>query len=247
MATQACSTAEHYARLPTLLENRRFLTPRAFLRMRDLWDCWVERTWTYRSAIRGAPGSDIQFVSSRQGAPVRHFEDAAHVQGGKRRAPLRRWLSLGRIHTMGDDSVALTSRLATRDDLPVLLPLIDAAIDELQKGFLGDAQIRSSHAIMGIDTQLIDDGTYFVVELDGQMAGCGGWSRRATLYGGDHSTGRDAALLDPAGQPAKIRAMYTHPAYARRGVGRLVLARCEAAAAAEGFGSLELMATMAGR
>ena len=148
---------------------------------------------------------------------------------------------------MGDDSVALTSRLATRDDLPVLLPLIDAAIDELQKGFLGDAQIRSSHAIMGIDTQLIDDGTYFVVELDGQMAGCGGWSRRATLYGGDHSAGRDAALLDPSRDAAKVRAMYTHPAFARRGVGRLILSLCVAAAAAEGFTSVELMATLSGQ
>ncbi|MCA1845257.1 MAG: GNAT family N-acetyltransferase [Actinobacteria bacterium] len=142
--------------------------------------------------------------------------------------------------------MSLTSRLATREDLPLLLPLIQAAIDELQRGFLDDAQIRSSHAIMGIDTQLIDDGTYFVVEADGHIAGCGGWSRRATLYGGDHSAGRDAALLDPAHDPAKVRAMYTHPAFARRGVGRLVLSLCEAAAAAEGFTRLELMATLSG-
>jgi GNAT superfamily N-acetyltransferase len=142
--------------------------------------------------------------------------------------------------------VKLISRLATRDDLPVLLPLIDAAIDELQHGFLDDAQITSSRAIMGIDTQLIDDGTYFVVEVGGQIAGCGGWSRRATLYGGDHSAGRDAALLDPAYDPAKVRAMYTHPGFARRGVGRLVLSLCEAAAAAEGFTRLELMATLSG-
>jgi GNAT superfamily N-acetyltransferase len=143
--------------------------------------------------------------------------------------------------------VKLISRLATRDDLPVLLPLIDAAIDELQDGFLDEAQIKSSHAIMGIDTQLIDDGTYFVVEVDGRVAGCGGWSRRATLYGGDHSAGRNAALLDPAEDPAKVRAMYTHPAFARRGVGRLVLSLCEAAAAEEGFTRLELMATLSGR
>jgi hypothetical protein len=106
--------------------------------------------------------------------------------------------------------MVLTSRLARREDLLVLLPLVRAAIDELQKGSLDDAQIRSSHAIMGIDTQLIDDGTYFVVELGRQLAGCGGWSRRATLYGGDHSGGRDAALLDPSRDPAKVRAMYTH-------------------------------------
>lgn len=143
--------------------------------------------------------------------------------------------------------MVMTSRLASREDLPVLLPLIAAAIDDLQKRFLNDAQIRSSHSIMGVDTQLIDDGTYFVVELDGQIAGCGGWSRRATLYGGDHSGGRDAALLDPAKDPARVRAMYTHPAFTRRGVGRLILSLCEAAAAAEGFSKLELMATLSGR
>jgi GNAT superfamily N-acetyltransferase len=141
----------------------------------------------------------------------------------------------------------LTSRLASREDLPVILPLVAAAIAQLQRGFLDDAQIESSRAIMGVDTQLIDDKTYFVVEADGQVAGCGGWSRRATLYGGDHSAGRDFALLDPARDPAKVRAMYTHPAFARRGVGRLILSLCEAAAVAEGFRTLELMATMAGR
>ena len=130
---------------------------------------------------------------------------------------------------------------------PTLAPLVDAAIGELQRGFLDAAQIASSRAIMGIDTQLVDDGTYYVVELAGQLAGCGGWSRRATLYGGDHTSGRDAALLDPTTDPARVRAMYTHPAAARRGVGRAILARCEAAAAAEGFTRLELMATMSGR
>jgi GNAT superfamily N-acetyltransferase len=143
--------------------------------------------------------------------------------------------------------VGLTSRLATHDDIPVLLPLVAAAIDELQQGFLDDAQIKSSHAIMGVDTQLIDDQTYFIVELDGQVVGCGGWSRRATLDGADHSAGRNAALLDPSTDAAKIRAMYTHPAFTRRGVGRLVLALCEAAAAAEGFTSLELVSTLAGQ
>jgi len=72
-------------------------------------------------------------------------------------------------------------------------------------------EIASSRAIMGLDTQLIDDGTYFVVEQDGLVAGCGGWSRRATLYGGDSSPGRDAAPLDPAKDAARVRAMYTHP------------------------------------
>jgi GNAT superfamily N-acetyltransferase len=143
--------------------------------------------------------------------------------------------------------MTFTNRLATHDDLPQLLPLVEAAIEELQKGFLDDAQIESSRAIMGIDSQLIDDGTYFVVEDDGHIAGCGGWSRRATLYGADHSAGRDAALLDPATDPARVRAMYTHPDFARRGVGRLIMGLCESAAAAEGFTVLELMATRSGR
>jgi GNAT superfamily N-acetyltransferase len=141
----------------------------------------------------------------------------------------------------------LTGRLATRADLPLLAPVVDAAIGELQKDFLTPEQIASSRAIMGIDTQLVDDGTYYVVLSSGVIAGCGGWSRRATLYGGDHSAGRDAALLDPATQPAKVRAMYTHPSFARRGFGRLVLSLCAAAARAEGFRSLELMATLSGQ
>jgi GNAT superfamily N-acetyltransferase/tRNA(Leu) C34 or U34 (ribose-2'-O)-methylase TrmL len=142
--------------------------------------------------------------------------------------------------------VELTSRLATPDDVPTVVALMDAAIGELQKGFLDPDQIESSRAIMGLDRQLIDDGTYFVVELDDVVVGCGGWSRRATLYGGDHSAGRDASLLDPATQPAKVRAMYTHPAYTRRGVGRLILRRCEEAALAEGFRTLDLMSTLSG-
>ncbi len=108
-----------------------------------------------------------------------------------------------------------------------------------------DDQIESSKAIMGIDRQLIDE-TYFVAEIDGSVAGCGAWSRRITLYGGDHSAGRDAALLDPASDAARVRAMHTHLDFARRGVGRLVLEACEAAAAAEGFNTRELMATPSG-
>lgn len=139
-----------------------------------------------------------------------------------------------------------TTRLAVSEDIPALTMLMDAAIAELQRAYLDEAQIASSRAIMGIDTQLIDDGTYFVVESDGEIAGCGGWSRRATLYGGNQTPGRDSNLLDPTVEPARIRAMYTNPAYARRGVGRLILSLCEAAAAAEGFTRLELMSTLSG-
>jgi GNAT superfamily N-acetyltransferase len=121
-----------------------------------------------------------------------------------------------------------------------------AAIDELQRPFLSAEQIAASHLLMGPDPQLIDDGTYVVVECGGVIAGCGGWSRRATKYRGDHSAGSDGRLLDPAHDAARIRAMYTHPAYARRGIGRLVLTWCERAAAAEGFQRLELVATLAG-
>jgi GNAT superfamily N-acetyltransferase len=140
-----------------------------------------------------------------------------------------------------------TSRLATFEDVPGLTAVMDAAISELQRGFLEDEQIEASRAVMGMDTQLIEDGTYFVIEtLDHDIAGCGGWSRRATMYGADHSPGRDAKLLNPAVDAARVRAMYTNPKYARCGVGRLVLSLCEGAAAAEGFKRLELVGTLSG-
>lgn len=139
-----------------------------------------------------------------------------------------------------------TSRLAVSGDVPALTALMDSATAELQRAFLDDSQIASSRAIMGIDTQLIDDRTYFVVELGDDIVGCGGWSRRATLYGGNQTPGRDSQPLDPSVDPARVRAMYTNPAYARRGVGRLILSLCEAAAAAEGFTRLELMSTLSG-
>ena len=141
----------------------------------------------------------------------------------------------------------LTHRLATLDDLPALRVLMAAAISELQATFLNDAQIVASRSVMGLDTRLVSDGTYFLVEEEGVLAGCGGWSRRATLYGGDHSTSlRDDRLLDPASEPARLRAMYTHPNFARRGVGRLVVGLCEAAAREAGFTRMELMGTLAG-
>lgn len=140
-----------------------------------------------------------------------------------------------------------THRLAAPADLEALRAVMALAIAELQKGFLSPAQIAASNAVMGLDTQLIADGTYFIVEEDGRIAGCGGWSHRATLYGGDHSKDlRDPAPLDPAVDAARIRAMYTHPDFARRGVGRLVMALCEDAARAAGFARAEMMATLSG-
>jgi N-acetylglutamate synthase-like GNAT family acetyltransferase len=138
-------------------------------------------------------------------------------------------------------------RLATEDDLPALAALMDLAITALLPAFLDEAQVAASRLTMGLDTQLVADRTYFIIEAEGRIAGCGGWSRRATLYGGDHSVGlRDAALLDPAKDAARVRAMYTHPGFTRRGVGRLILGLCEAAAAEASFSRVELMATLAG-
>lgn len=137
-------------------------------------------------------------------------------------------------------------RLATEADLPSLSALMARAIAQLQVGFLDPAQVAASATMMGLDRRLIEDRSYFVAEIDGAIAGCGGWSRRATLYGGDHSPGRDARLLDPALDAARVRAMYTDPGHVRRGVGRAVLAACEAAACDAGFGRAELMATLAG-
>lgn len=141
----------------------------------------------------------------------------------------------------------LITRLAKVEDLPALKVLMDAAIGELQKDFLAPDEVNASRGVMGIDTQLVRDGTYFVVEIDGALAGCGGWSRRSTLYGGDHSTDlRNDNYLDPKTDAARVRAMYTHPSYTRRGVGRAVLHASEAAAKAEGFARVELMATLSG-
>ncbi len=122
------------------------------------------------------------------------------------------------------------------------------AIDRLQDAFLSPEQIVASRAFMGLDTQLVADGTYLLAETEaGELAGCGGWSFRATLYGGDHTTAqRDPERLDPATAPARIRAMYTHPTFARRGVGKLVLEICERAAFEHGFRDAEMMATLSG-
>lgn len=137
-------------------------------------------------------------------------------------------------------------RLATESDLPVLRAIMDRAIGELQRTFLSPEQVTASRAVMGLDTQLVRDGTYFMAEIADAPAGCGGWSARATLYGGDHSAGRDARLLDPAHEPARVRAMYTDPAFARQGIGRAIIAACEDAAQATGFAVTELMATLSG-
>ncbi|HKD47880.1 MAG TPA: GNAT family N-acetyltransferase [Rhizomicrobium sp.] len=141
----------------------------------------------------------------------------------------------------------LTHRLAAASDMEALTGLMNAAIRDLLPQFLSPDQVEASFAVMGLDTVLIEDGTYFIIELGGELAGCGGWSRRATLFGGNHSEGRDARLLDPRTEPARVRAMYTSPSFTRRGVGRRVLALCEEAARREGFSRVELAATMGGK
>ncbi len=141
----------------------------------------------------------------------------------------------------------LTHRIATLDDLDALHRVMARSIAHNQSAFLDPAQVAASYKVMGLDSQLVRDGTYFIVESGGRAAGCGGWSLRSTLYGGDDSiVARAPELLDPASDAAKVRAMYTDPDFTRRGVGMMILALCEAAARQAGFGVVELMATAAG-
>lgn len=144
----------------------------------------------------------------------------------------------------------LVSRIATHADVSSIRALMDIAIETHFRGILTPQQIVLSHSIMGLDTQLIADGTYVLIvdESAGRLAGCGGWSRRATLFGGDHTAAqRNDRLLDPATEPARVRAMYTNPDYARRGVGRQILDWAESQARSAGFNRVELMATPSGR
>lgn len=140
-----------------------------------------------------------------------------------------------------------THRIATVEDLAALCELMRRSIEALQDAYLTREQVRASHRVMGLDSQLIHDGTYFVVERDGRIAGSGGWSWRSTLYGGDSSmVTREPRSLDPESEPARIRAMYTDPSFARQGIGRLVLRLCEEAAHTHGFRRATMMSTMAG-
>ena len=141
-------------------------------------------------------------------------------------------------------------RLATPDDVPTLAELIDVSVRGLQAGDYTPAQIDGAlRAVYGVDTQLIADGTYFVVESgpgEPMVAGCGGWSKRRTLYGGDLYQAREDSLLDPRCDAARIRAFFVHPRWARRGIGAMILEACEGAAIAAGFARLEMGATLTG-
>lgn len=138
-------------------------------------------------------------------------------------------------------------RIATLDDLGALHKVMARSIAQNQSDFLTPEQIVASNKVMGLDSQLVRDGTYFMVESGDRVAGCGGWSFRATLYGGDESVvAREPERLDPATDAAKVRAMYTDPDFTRQGVGSLILSLCEDAARQAGFARVELMATAAG-
>ncbi len=153
-------------------------------------------------------------------------------------------------------------RLAVPEDVPVLRELIDASVRGLQTQDYTPAQIEGAlKTVFGVDSQLIADGTYIVAQagptaiertgaqhaqLELMIVGCGGWSKRKTLYGSDHWTGRKDALLDPLRDAAKIRAFFIHPAWARRGVGGMILQACEDAARAAGFTRYEMGATLTG-
>jgi GNAT superfamily N-acetyltransferase len=141
----------------------------------------------------------------------------------------------------------MTPRLATIGDLPALVELIPVSARALSRGFYTEAQTEAAiKYIFGPDTRLIADGTYYVVEENGVFAGCGGWSRRRTLYGGDQAKSGEEALLDPKTEAAKIRAFFVHPEFARRGVGSAILDACVAAARASGFRRIELASTLPG-
>ncbi len=141
-------------------------------------------------------------------------------------------------------------RIAGSEDIPDIIELMKASIEFNMKPFLSVEEIEAAKETMGVDQTLIQDETYFVIEteLNGKLVkvGCGGWGKRKTLYGGDHTLGRDDSLSDPMIDPARIRAMYTHPDWIRKGIGKLLIELGEQAALDAGFKTIELGATIAG-
>lgn len=146
--------------------------------------------------------------------------------------------------------IDLTHRVAKDTDVPSIEQLMHSAITENMRAFLTASEIEAAKHSMGVDQTLIKDGTYFLIETIHQgklvLVGCGGWGRRKTLYGGDHTAGRDDSLSDPANDAARIRAMYTHPDWTRRGIGTLLLKLGENAARQAGFKIIELGSTVPG-
>lgn len=143
-----------------------------------------------------------------------------------------------------------THRLAGEDDIPAIMDLMDASITHNMRAFLSEEEVMAARESMGVDRSLIQDGTYFMIETEQEgsmvLVACGGWGRRRTLYGGDQTTGRDDSLSDPAKDAARIRAMYTHPDWIRKGLGTLLLDLGEGAAREAGFKTIELGSTVPG-
>lgn len=138
-------------------------------------------------------------------------------------------------------------RLAEDSDIPRIAELIPISVRTLQAGYYSPAQMEAALGLVfAVDRQLITDGTYFVAEADGRLVGCGGWSRRRSLCGGDHGRTCPDQLIDPATDPARVRAFSVHPDCARQGIGRRILAACETAVREAGFRRVELAATLAG-
>ena len=143
--------------------------------------------------------------------------------------------------------MSFTIRKATANDIPALHSLIELSVRGLQTDDYSPAQIEGALGhTLGLDTQLIEDRTYFVAEEGGEIVGCGGWSNRKTLFGSDHGPNREDTFLDPATDAAKIRAIFVHPQWARRGLGTLILKHCEEAAQRAGFSKLEMGSTLTG-
>lgn len=142
---------------------------------------------------------------------------------------------------------AFSMRLAREDDIQTLEVLIRLSVRVLQASSYSSAQIEAALGpVFGVDRQLISDGTYFIVEHFGHVVGCGGWSRRRAVFGGDRAKAGEDARLDPAHDPARIRAFFVHPDWARRGIGRSILSACESALCAAGFRNAVLVATLTG-
>jgi N-acetylglutamate synthase-like GNAT family acetyltransferase len=146
-----------------------------------------------------------------------------------------------------DAGMQVKIRKATTDDIAPLEALISESVRGLSADYYSDDQIESALVnIFGVDTQLIADRTYYVAEADGRAVGCGGWSKRKTLYGGDQAKAGADTLLNPETDAARIRAFFVHPDWARRGIGRQIIEVCERAARRERFKAMELVATMPG-
>jgi len=142
---------------------------------------------------------------------------------------------------------AFRLRTATLEDAAVMNELIQASVRGLSLGYYSPVQIESAiRYVFGVDTALVRDGTYFCVEAGDVIVGCGGWSMRQTHYGGDHAKHDADGLIDPATDPARIRAFFVHPDWARRGIGRMLLDACVAAARTAGFSGLMLVSTLPG-